>query len=379
MKKIKDKGYLLFISQLKENILESRYRAAGAANAELVLLYYNIGKMLSEKIETNQWGARVIVRISDDLQKELPGLRGFSVDNLKKMRVLFEAYPLIGATLSHQLQNASKDLPVKASGSLNKKSKEAISISATLSHQLEEKAMLKYFFGLSFSHHYLIASQLPKAEDRWFYIKEAVANTWSYRVLEHHIESNYHKRKGKLQSNFDKVLPAKMRNKAMSAFKDEYLLDFINIGDNDDERVLEQEIVHNVKEFIMRLGNGFSFIGNQHRIVVDEEESFVDLLFYNRILQCLVAFDLKRGKFKPEHAGKMNYYLNAIDDLVRLEHENPSIGIILCKEKKNAIVEYAFRDMKKAMGVATYKFTTDLPKKMRGILPDVEQLKRLLK
>ncbi len=172
-----------------------------------------------------------------------------------------------------------------------------------------------------------------------------------------------------------------MRRKALLSFKDEYLLDYINVespDDEPDERVLESEIVLNIKNFIMSLGKDFAFIGNQHRFIVEDREYFVDLLFFNRQLQCLVAIDLKRGEFKPEYLGKMNFYLSALDDLVRLPHENRSIGIILCKSKKEKIVEYALRDTSKPMGVATYKLATQLPEKYRGVLPDAEELRRLM-
>ena len=187
---------------------------------------------------------------------------------------------------------------------------------------------------------------------------------------------------GKLPNNFAlNISDTDLRRKALLSFKDEYLLDYINVespDDEPDERVLESEIVLNIKNFIMSLGCDFAFIGNQHRFIIEEREYFVDLLFFNRQLQCLVAIDLKRGEFKPEYLGKMNFYLSALDDLVRLPHENRSIGIILCKSKKEKIVEYALRDTSKPMGVATYKLATELPEKYRDVLPDAEELRRLM-
>jgi predicted nuclease of restriction endonuclease-like (RecB) superfamily len=302
--------------------------------------------VLSEKIKTHRWGAKVMDRLSDDLQKGLPGLRGFSTPNLKRMRLFFEAYPQIGSTLSNQLHRND---------------------------------ILKAFFSISFSHHNLIISKVKANEHRLFYIEQASQHQWSYRMLDYHINAKLHAKKKTLPNNFAKVLPGKMKDAATDAFKDEYLLDFININEDEDERVLESGIVKNIREFIMRIGKGFSFIGNQHRVEVGGDEFFVDLLFFNRYLQCLVAFELKNGKFKPEHAGKLNFYLNALDDRFKLPHENPGIGIILCREKNNAVVEYAFKSVHKAMGVATYQLSNNVPKKLKGILPEPEELKKLMK
>lgn len=183
-----------------------------------------------------------------------------------------------------------------------------------------------------------------------------------------------------MPNNFNQTLTDTDSHKALQCFKDEYLLDFINIEDPnlEDEKLIENEIVRNIKKFILALGNDFAFIGNQHRIIVDSNEYFIDLLFFNRKLQALVAFDLKNGKFKPEYLGKMNFYLSALDDLIRLPHENLSIGIILCKEKNNKVVEYSFRDFNKAMGVAVYKTSNEIPEQYKDSLPDAETLKKLM-
>lgn len=179
-------------------------------------------------------------------------------------------------------------------------------------------------------------------------------------------------------NNFERTLPEKMYKHATDAFKSEYLLDYINLDEEDDERVLENEIVRNIKKFIMSLGNDFSFIGNQFRVKVGEEEFFIDLLFFHRTLQSLIVLELKRGKFKAEYAGKMNLYLSALDEYVKKEHENPSIGIILCKEKDDKVVEFAFRDYNKAMGVAKLHTSRKIPDKFKGLLPDIDELKKLI-
>lgn len=358
--------YASSIKELKGMILASRYRAAALANKELLLLYFSVGNFLSEKIKEEKWGAGVLMKLSADLQKELPGLKGFSATNLKRMRSFYEAwvpFSVIGPTLSDQLVNK------------NKSRKKAIS--PTLSVQLKSA-----FLSLSFSHHSEIISKVNIAEERQFYVLRCAEEFWSLTTLENRIQSNYYKKQGKLPNNFNKAISNEaLREKALQIFKDEYLLDFINIEDPDiaDEKEFENEIIRNIRKFILSIGTDFAFIGNQYRLVVEEEEFFVDLLFFNRKLQSLVAFELKKGKFRPEYLGKMNLYLSALDDMVKQPHENSSIGIILCKSKTDKVVEYSFRDFNKAMGVATYKTTKALPSKYKGILPDEKSLKQLLK
>ena len=241
--------------------------------------------------------------------------------------------------------------------------------------------MIQAFLSISFTHHYEIITQIKECENRWFYINRTAAEFWIVRHLRTELRNKSHLQTEKLPNNFNKTLTASISNKAILAFKDQYLLDFVNVEDVDeeiDERVLEHEIVNNIKRFMMSLGSDFSFMGNQYRLTVDEDEYFIDLLFFHRGLQSLVAFELKKGKFKPEYVGKMNFYLSALDDLIKQPHENSSIGIILCKEKNNKKVEYSFRDIKKPMGVAVFKTTEKLPAKYRKALPSPEELKRLL-
>lgn len=358
------KSHLNNIKALKSAILQSRYHAAALVNKELLTLYFAVGKFISRKIEEEKWGAKIIESLSADLQLELPGLRGFSASNIKRMRLLYESWKqhsVISPTVLDQLQVI--DL-------------EAIKFSPTVSVQLE-----KTFFGLSFSHHLEIIQNTETLEERIFYIQKTASEFWSLSTLKNHLNNQTFQKTGSLPNNFFKTITNdEIRQKALQSFKDEYLLDFINIEDNDekDESVLESEIVQNIKKFLMSLGSDFAFIGNQYRLIVEDEEYFLDLLFFNRRLQCLVAFELKTGKFKPEYMGKMNFYLSALDEYIKQPHEQPSIGIILCKEKKNKVVEFSFRDFNKAMGVATYKTSTVLPAAYKGVLPDVETLKKLM-
>jgi predicted nuclease of restriction endonuclease-like (RecB) superfamily len=362
-----DKSYMEFILSIKQQIVQSRYVAARLANREQLMLYFKTGLMISEKIKAQKWGAKVLDQISADLQKELPGLKGFSPGNLKKIRLFAEAYAphlVIGSTVSNQFGLAG--------------SVEGFSINSTLSNLIENKAFYEAFTGISFSHHFTIITKIKAWEARIFYIQSAAANFWSLTVLEHHLENNLFGKEGKLPNNFDKTVTTALKPSALKVFKDEYLLDFIAGDELDDERHIEQQVVLNIRNFILQMGKGFCFIGNQYRLEVDGDEFFIDLLFFNRHLRCLVAFELKKGKFKPADAGQLNFYLNVLDEKVKLQQENSSIGIVLCKEKNNTVVEFAIKSFDKAMGVATYKTSKQTPVQMKGILPDTDELGKLL-
>lgn len=239
---------------------------------------------------------------------------------------------------------------------------------------------IENFLGTGFTAHIEIIAKAKSIEQRAFYIAKVAQEFWTVETLKHHLKSNLFEQQAKLPNNFKGTLEENISQKALKAFKDHYLLDFISLSDEEaeNERVLESQIVINIKKFLTSLGSNFAFIGNQYRIIVEEEEYFIDLLFFHRKLQALVAFELKTGKFKPEYLGKMNFYLSALDEYVKQEHEKPSIGIILCKEKKNKVVEFAFRDFNKAMGVATYKTANELPEKYKNLLPNAETLKKLM-
>jgi predicted nuclease of restriction endonuclease-like (RecB) superfamily len=366
------KPYVETIKLLKSAILSSRYRAAVLANKEMLGLYFAVGKLISGKTQKEKWGAKVLEQISNDLQKELPGLRGFSASNIKRMRIFYDSW----GNLVSIYESTNNPISSTASNQLQFTDGKGITISPTLSDQFKN-----HFFSISFSHHYEIIGKTKSIEERLFYITKVATEFWSLVSLKYHLTSRLYQKQGTLPNNFNKTISQDdLRTKALQSFKDEYLLDFINIEDPDeeDERMIENEIVRNIKKFLLSLGNDFAFIANQHRFNIDETEYFVDLLFFNRKLQCLVAFDLKKGKFKPDYLGQMNFYLSALDDMVKLPHEQASIGIVLCKEKNNKVVEFSFRDFNKPMGIATYKTANELPKKYKGLLPDANTLKKLM-
>jgi len=354
-----------FIKKLKRQILQSRYQAAKLANAEILKLYYNIGKVLDKKFESEKWGTKILDRISAQLQQELPGIRGFSARNMAKMRGFYHAWSSeqeILPLLTAKLENAENSILPSVTSKLRNKDFDT-------------------FSAVSFTHHYEIITQIKQREARWYYINKVANLFWTVAHLRTELKNQSHLREEKQTNNFLRSMPSKLSNKAIQTFKDEYLLDFVNVEDPDDEideKVLEQAIVQNIKKFLMSLGNDFAFMGNQYRLNVEGDDYFIDLLFFHRKLKSLIAFELKKGKFKPEYIGKMNFYLSALDDLIKQDCENPSIGIILCKEKDNKKVEYSFRDFSKPMGVAVYKTSQKLPEQYKEKLPNPETLKKLL-
>ena len=354
-----------FIKELKQQIVSSRYVVAKMANAESLKLYFVIGKMVEEKFANEKWGNKIYDAISSSLQQELPGLRGFSGSNIRKMRLFY------------QIWNTSEIICPSATDKLENSSN---SISSLVTDKLENNE-IDSFISVPFTHHYEIILKIKEEKYRWYYIYQTAQQYWTVKQLKIELKNQSHLQEQKLPNNFTKTLSDTLSNKAIRAFKDQYLLDFVNVEDADeeiDERVLESKIVNNIKKFLMSLGSDFTFMGNQYRLNVSGDEYFIDLLFFHRGLQSLVAFELKKGKFKPEYVGKMNFYLSALDDLVKQPHENPSIGIILCKEKDDSKVEYSFRDFNKPMGVSVFKTSEELPEKYKNALPSPDELINLM-
>ena len=364
-----NQNYREAVKTIKEAILRSQYRAAASVNKEQLSLYYGIGRYVSENSRTGFWGKGAIEQISSLLQKELPGLRGFSATSIRNMRIFYEEWDKV---LNHQ--------PTADDLVLNEKL-----LLVEIHQPLADEFNWSDFLSIGFSHHIEIISKAKTLEARLFYIHECATRYWSKYTLRDYLKADLYSHRGTLPNNFAQTLPdTKQALKAVCSFKDEYLLDFINVEELDeqeedlDEKIVEKAIVANVKKFIMAFGQDFSFIGNQYRVEVAGEEMFIDLLFFNRELNSLVAVELKSGKFRTSYLGQLNTYLSALDTYIRKPHENPSIGIILCREMNKTFVEFAVRDYNKPMGVATYRASKDMPERLRNALPDIEDLKKLL-
>ena len=383
------------IDTIKTAILESQYKAAKAVNAVQLSLYFSIGKYVSEHTRKGFWGTGALEYISEQLQRELPGLRGFSATNIRMMRIFYEEWSSSSLLDNCNSSLASDELESGNSNSTVMRdeleettehiySTDAIVKFSQLSNYGEE--FTKYFLAISFTHHRFIMSMVKDVEARLFYIELAAKESLSVRALQKAIQLDEYKHKGAMANNFVQTLPASQQAlKAIGMFKDEYLLDFINVeelGVRDiediDERVVEQQIVQNIKRFIMTFGRDFAFLGSQYQVEALGHTHFIDLLFYHRELSCLVAIELKTGSFKNAYLGQLNAYLNILDDFVRKPNENPSVGIILCKDVDKTYVEYMVRTYDKPMGVATFRTADEMPEPLRKALPNIEELKKLL-
>ena len=364
------------VNVIKSAILQSQSRAVRMISGTQLSLYFGVGLYVSANSRKGTWGTAAIDEISEQLRRELPGLRGFSAQNIRNMRQFAEFWQpfLIHSPLASKMD--FEDLQNQI---------ECDRFSLTKWSPMASEINRDEFLGLSFSHHMEILHKTKNIDEVLLCIHEAVVHQWDKYTLRNILKAGIPKPDGVAPNNFIQTMPStRQAMKAIKMFKDEYLLDYINVEDIDaqekdvDERLVEQRIIHNIKRFIMTLGRDFTFVGNQYHLEMYGEEMWSDLLFFNRELNALVAIELKIGKFKPMYLGQLQAYLQILDDKVRKPHENPSIGIVLCKSANQAYAEYAVRDYNKPMGVATYKTISDMPKEMQHALPDIEELKKLM-
>lgn len=357
--------YVSAVKEIKNAILDSRYRVARQANKEVLFLYYWVGNYVSVNSRNGKWNTNAISVISKLLQQELPGLTGFSETNIKNMRIFYETWE---SAIGNHFSNNGFDVI----------SLEDLPNRQFTSADLSEEDW-NCFLSVSFSNHREIIRKTTTLEERLYYIRRCATEFWKVETTKYYLKEDlYHKEGSIQQTNFEKTIEeSDFKERALQSFKEEYQLDFINT-EGISEKVIEQQVVLNIKNFIMAFGPEFTFMGNQYRLEVSGKEFFIDLLFFSRRLKSLVAFELKRGEFKPEYTGKMNFYLAALDKYVKLPDENPSIGIILCKSKNEEIVELSFSDTSKPMGVATFRTSQELPERFRKALPNIEDLKKLL-
>ena len=368
------------VQQIKAAILKSQATALANINQEQLSLYYAIGRYISYNTRKGFWGKGAIAAISAQLQAELPGLRGFGETNLKKMRLFYEEWRSFDDKSSPAGDDLGANSPTTV-GELQRADNHGVIIRQKHLTNLMD-IPIAAFFSISFSHHYIILSKVKSKEGRLFYINLCSELHLSKRSLIQKIAEDAFHNQGKMPNNFSVTIPEhKQAFKAIQMFKDEYLLDFINVeqlGEREeeiDERVIENEIVHNMRNFIMTFGRGFSFIGNQVHYDKLGHDHWVDLLFFNRILKSLVVVELKKGAFKPSYLGQLTHYLHVLDDDERIEGENQSVGIILCKDADKTFVEYVLQDYNRPMGVATYKARQQ---KLKDLLPDEEEMKKIM-
>ena len=364
------------VKAIKTAILQSQARAVRMISGTQLSLYFGVGLYVSANSRKGKWGTGAIKTISEQLRRELPGLRGFSEESIKKMRTFAEFWSMYinRSPMATDSEVEQKQMPIVCDNfALSKWSPAATELNRD------------EFLGISFSHHMEILHKTKNIQEVLFCIHEAVVHQWDKYTLREVLKSGIPQPEHTAPNNFVQTMPStNAAMKAVKMFKDEYLLDYVNVEDIDaqeedvDERLVEQHIIRNIKRFIMTLGRDFTFVGNQYHLEIYGEEMWSDLLFFNRELNALVAIELKVGKFKPAYLGQLFAYLQVLDDKVRKPHENPSIGIVLCKSANQAYAEYAVRDYNKPMGVATYKTISEMPETMQNALPDIEELKKLM-
>lgn len=328
---VKTADYKEFIRDIKERIQTAQIKAAVAVNKELLRLYWDLAGRIVEKQKHAAWGDGFIVQMSIDLQDEFPEMKGFSVSNLKYMRQWYLYFEK-----SQQVVDQIMQIP--------------------------------------WGHNIVIITKIKNVDEAIFYVQKTIQNNWSRAVLTHHIESGLFSREGKAITNFQSTLPTPQSDLARQTLKDPYKFDFLTLREKHDEKELEDALINHVTKFLLELGAGFSYIGRQYRLEINGDEYFIDLLFYHVRLHCYVVIELKTVKFKPEFAGKLNFYISAVDDILKTENDNPSIGILICKSKNDTVVEYALRDVHKPIGVSEYIITKNLPKEFQSSLPSIEEI-----
>ncbi len=335
MKKKTVRHYASLLQEIKSRIITAQHQALKSVNRELIALYWDIGRMIVKRQTGEVWGKAIVQKLAGDIQKDLPGIRGFSASNLWRMRCFYLCYR-------------------------------------------EDEKLAPLVREISWSHNILILEKCFPPLEREFYIRMTRKFGWTKNVLIHQIENRAFEKTMANQTNFEKVLPPEITPQAKLAVKDEYTFDFLELEERHSERQLEKAVLSKMDRFLREMGGALAFAGSQYRLEIDEKEYFIDLLLYHRHLRCLVAIELKIGEFLPEYVGKMQFYLAALDDTAKAVGENPAIGIIVCKFKKKMTVEYALRESRKPIGVAAYRITSSLPQTLKKELPGPEQIGYLL-
>lgn len=329
------KKYKSLLSEIKTAIQQARLRAAFSVNAEMITLYWQTGKMIAERQQQQGWSAKVIPRLAVDLQNEFTDLKGFSERNLGRMLAFYNEYP-----------------------------------SAIILPQAVAK--------LPWGHNILLIEKVKNKEIRLWYIQQTIENGWSREALAQQIKNDLYGRQGTAVSNFADTLPATQSALAQQALKDPYLFDFLTLSDDYRERDIENQLIAHINKFLLELGKGFAYVGQQYHLTVGETDYYIDLLFYHTRLKCYVVIELKNTRFIPEYAGKLNFYLSAVDSLLKQEDDKATIGILLCRSKNNIEAEFALRDINKPMGVSEFEITNQLPENLKSSLPTIEEIENEL-
>ena len=345
---IKTDEYRLWIANLKSRIQTAQIKAAVTVNTQLIGLYWDIGRQIAEKQQASGWGDAIIGQIAQDLSREFQTMKGFSRANLYRMKRFYGFYARIDEGLSKEIPQTQGEIEFVA--------------------QLVRQ--------IPWGHNIIVFQKIKDRDKALWYVRKTIENGWSRSVLDHQIGSQLYERQVEKPriDNFIERLPAPQSDLARETLKDPYLFDFLSVGDDAHEREVETALVERITRFMLELGKGFAFVGRQYHLEVGGEDFYIDLLFYHLRLHCYVAIELKNSHFKPEYTGKLNFYLTALDELVKMKEDGPSIGIILCRDRNNIVAEYALRDMNKPIGISRYELAGTLPKELEGSFPTLEEV-----
>lgn len=344
--------YPALLSDIKSQIQAAQSRAILAVNGELSRLYWQIGRLLDQRQTLEGWGAAVIPRLARDIRNELPDIKGFSERNIKLMVQFFRTYPTLFAD-----ESVIGQPPV-----------------TQMAFETGDAIRQPLFAQLPWAHNVLLMQMVKSDAVRTWYAEQTLKNGWSRNVLKMQIDTQVHLRQGQLSNNFAVRLPSPQSELVQQALKDPYIFDFLTLDADFHERELEVSLVMHLEKFLLELGQGFAFVGRQHHLVVGNNDFYIDLLFYHLKLRAYVVIELKRGEFKPEYAGKLNFYCNVVDDTLRHTSDAPTIGLMLCQDKDNVLAEYALRGIDKPIGIASYELTRALPDTLQSALPSIESI-----
>ncbi len=358
--------YSNLLRDIKARIRQAQIKATLSANAEMITMYWDIGRMIQERQDHEGWGTAVIPRLSRDIRNELPEEKGFSERNIKRMLRFYREYP-----------NILPIVPQAVAQLQETENKDVLKVPQAVAQLPENKhsSMLQRLLPqIPWGHNILLVERVKDLSSRLWYIEQIIQNGWGRDTLALMIKSSLYERQGKSITNFKFTLPDPQSDLARQSLKDPFIFDFLTLTEPFNERELETELVKHLEKFLIELGAGFAFVGRQYRMEISDKDYYIDLLFYHLKLRCYIVIELKKGDFKPEYAGKMNFYCSAVDDLIKDPTDQPTIGLILCQTKDRILAEYALRDVHKPIGVSEYELTRALPENLKSSLPSIEEI-----
>ncbi|TAN44680.1 MAG: DUF1016 domain-containing protein [Nitrospirae bacterium] len=357
--------YTELLTQIKDRIRQAQVKATLSANAEMILMYWDVGRMINKRQQEEGWGSAVIPRLAKDIRNELPEVKGFSERNIGRMIAFYREYSCCSQILPQAVANLSSTF-----ANAEKVPQPVAKMSAAGNPENLQQLVAKVPWG----HNILLMEKAKDLPSRLWYMQQTIEQGWSRDVLAQMIKSEAHKRQGTAVNNFQDRLPSPQSDLARQLLKDPYIFDFLTLTEPFEERELETGLVKHLEKFLLELGQGFAFVGRQYHLEVSDKDFYIDLLFYHLRLRCFVVIELKKGDFKPEYAGKMNFYCSMVDDKLRHENDGSTIGLILCQTKDRVLAEYALRDIHKPIGVSDYELTRALPDNLKSSLPSIEEI-----